>query len=477
MRDHLSLHINGRPIRVAGDDAFLALADFLRTREHLTGTKVVCAEGDCGSCSVLIGRRDLPDAPLRYLPVTSCIVTMFQLDGTHVVTVEGLGSSHDPNPIQHAMADGHAAQCGFCTPGFVCTLYQMANDGVPMTRENASRAVVGNLCRCTGYDAILRAATQVDAEQVRPLATVYPDSAIGRRDQDDILIEVEAHRVYVPATLAQALAYRVDSPTAVVVAGGTDLGVLVNKRTRAWTSALAIHALPELRSIGQDGQSLRIGAASTLTELEREASTCIPPLGAFLSRFGSPPIRNAGTIGGNLATGSPIGDLLPALVVLAADIELASTRGTRTVPINAFYIGYRQSVIQPDELLTAITIPIPRPEQSLRLYKVSRRHDLDISTASAAILLTREGGTIADARIALGGVGPTVLRASAAEACLRGAAFGIDAFEAAADAVREAVRPIRDVRASADYRRSVAGNLLLRCYHDLIATGDEGVIA
>lgn len=467
MRDHLQFHLNGQPMRVDGDDAFLTLSDFLRRRRRLTGTKVVCAEGDCGSCSVLVGRRD-PSGAFQYATVTSCIAMVFQLDGAHVVTVEGLGSADNLNPIQQAMADCHGAQCGFCTPGFVATLYQMANDGVPMNRHNTCRATVGNLCRCTGYDAILKAAEQVDVGSVAKIDDLYDPSTLGMAVDDDVLIETPTHRVYIPKTLAQALAYRAANPSATIVAGATDLGVLVNKRVRSLTSVLVISGLRELRDVQIDGDSLLVGSAATLTQLERAALDHLSAFGAFLSWFGSPPIKNAGTLGGNLATGSPIGDSIPALVTLGATVELESAWAPkRSVPLGEFYTGYRTSVMGADELITAVRIPLLKANETLKLYKVSKRKDLDISSVSAAILVRRTPDVIDDARIVFGGVGPTVLRIPAAENALRGSPFTLDAFEKAATAIRAAVSPISDVRGSADYRRALAGNLLLRCYYEL----------
>ena len=469
MRDHLHFHLNGQPVRVDGDDAFVSLSDFLRQRRRLTGTKVVCAEGDCGSCSVLIGRRD-PAGTLRYTTVTSCIMMVFQLDGAHVVTVEGLSDDEALNPIQQAMVACHGAQCGFCTPGFVASLYQMANDRVPMTRENACRALVGNLCRCTGYDAILNAATRVDTAAVTPVGELFDDRSLPAPSREEVLIETPTLRLYVPATLGQALDYRASNPTATIVAGATDLGVLVNKRVRTLTSVLVINGVPELTGGRIADGALVVGAASTLTQLEQAALEHIPALGEFLSWFGSPPIKNSGTLGGNLATGSPIGDSIPALMALNAEVELgssSSSSATRRVNLNEFYTGYRKSVMRADELIVGVRIPLLREGETIKLYKVSKRRDLDISSVSGAIFLRRKAEVIEDVRIALGGVGPTVLRATKAEAMLRGTRFTQRAFDAASAAVRDEVTPISDVRGSADYRRTVAANLLLRCFHEL----------
>jgi xanthine dehydrogenase small subunit len=364
---------------------------------------------------VLIGRRE-DDGRMRYAAVTSCIAMVFQLDAAHVITVEGLSDGEQLNPIQQAMVSCHGAQCGFCTPGFIASLYQMANDAVPMTRENTTRALVGNLCRCTGYDAILCAAERVDVSKVSPLDMLYPPERLMPAADADVLIETPTRRLFVPSDLGAALAYHAENPHATLVAGATDVGVLVNKRVRALTSVLVIGHLREMRSIRNDAVSLVVGAAATLTQLEMACREHLPAFGDFLSWFGSPPIKNSGTLGGNLATGSPIGDSIPALMALSAEVELASVAGTRDVPLNAFYTGYRQTVMRPEELITAIRMPLLRSDERLKLFKVSKRRDLDISSVSVAVFLRMDGEVIEEARVAAGGVGPTVMRLAKAGA-------------------------------------------------------------
>src|SRR5688500_11076050 len=331
MRDHLLLYLNGRPIRVTGDDAFLTLSDYLRRRRGLTGTKVVCAEGDCGSCSVLVGR---PEAgKLKYAAVTSCIQLMFQLDAAHVVTVEGLREGRELNPIQHAMVAGHGTQCGFCTPGFVVALYDLMHDGRPVDPEGVRRALVGNLCRCTGYDSIVRSALATDRDKLRPIDALYPPEALAaelaRPAGEEVFIEAGPRRFYKPTAVERAARFRADNPDCVVIAGGTDMAVVYNKRVRAIDVAMSTAGLVDLRTIRADKDSLYVGACATLSALERAALEHLPELGRFLAWFGSPLIKNAGTLGGNLVTGSPIGDTIPALMVLGAQVDVAGLFGTR----------------------------------------------------------------------------------------------------------------------------------------------------
>jgi xanthine dehydrogenase small subunit len=475
VRDQLLLHLNGHPIRVTGNDAFLTLSDFLRRRRGLTGTKVVCAEGDCGSCSVLVGR---PEAGrLRYAAVTSCIQLMFQLDATHVVTVEGLRQGRELNPIQEAMVACHGTQCGFCTPGFVVALYDLMHEGRPIDAEAVRRGLVGNLCRCTGYDSIVRSALATGRGNLRPIDALYPPDALlaelPRAAGEEVRIDAGHRKFYKPTAIQRAARFRGDNPGCVVIAGGTDMGVVYNKRMRAIDVALSTGGLSDLRAIRVDAGALYVGACATLTALERAALEHLPELGRFLAWFGSPLIKNAGTLGGNLVTGSPIGDTIPALMVLGAQIELAGLAGSRRVPIDQFYTGYRKTVLGPDELVTGVQIPLLRPGETFKLYKVSRRKDLDISSFGAAIWLRRSGSVIEDIRIAYGGVGPMVMRMSNAEAVLRGQPAALDRFEHAGDVARAEVTPITDVRGSEQYRRALAANILVKFWHDAFAGEDQ----
>jgi xanthine dehydrogenase small subunit len=479
MRDHLLLYVNGSPVEVRGDDAFLSLSDFLRRRRGLTGTKVVCAEGDCGSCAALIGRLDDGGA-IRYAAVTSCIQLVFQLDGCHVVTIEGLRDGTDLNPIQQAMVSCHGAQCGFCTPGFVVSLYDVMGRGTPVDAETVRRGLVGNLCRCTGYDSIIRAATQTEPSSIKAVDTLHPPGPIAAAMRaavaEEVLIDTGPRQFYKPTSVERAARFRGEHPSCVVVAGGTDLGVVYNKRMRAIDVALSTAGLAELRGVKVNADSIYVGAAASLTALEQAALEHLPELGRFLAWFGSPLIKNAGTLGGNLVTGSPIGDTLPALMALEAEIDLAGVAGTRRVPISQFYTGYRKTVLAPDELVTGVRIPLPRPGETFKLYKVSRRKDLDISGFGAAIWMRQSNGTVDDIRIFYGGVGPMVLRMTRAEDVIRGHAPTLERFEEAGRAAHEQVTPITDVRGSEGYRRTLAENILLKFWHEAVGSGrdDDG---
>jgi xanthine dehydrogenase small subunit len=476
MRDHVLLFVNGRPVRISGDDVFLSLSDFLRRRLGLTGTKVVCAEGDCGSCAALIGRVE--DGRIRYTSVTSCIQLVFQLDGTHVVTVEGLRDGKALNPVQQAMVTCQGTQCGFCTPGFVVSLCDIMQNGARLDAENVTRGLVGNLCRCTGYDSITRAALSVNPQHLKSLDVLYPPGpivqALSAAGADEVRVESGSRKFYKPMAIDRATRFRAENPDCVVVAGATDLGVVYNKRTRALDVVLSTAALAELRGITCDGDAMHVGACASLTALEHAALKHLPELGKFLAWFGSPLIKNAGTLGGNIVTGSPIGDTIPALMALEAEVDIAGALGSRRVPMSQFYTGYRKTVLAPDELVTGVRIPLPKPGETFKLYKVSRRKDLDISSFGAAIWMKQSNGTIDDVRIVYGGVGPMVMRMSKAEAALRGNAPTLERFDHAAKLARDEVTPITDVRGSEQYRRTLAHNILLKFWHEEIGQNGDG---
>lgn len=469
IRDHLTLFINGQGHDVSGDAVWMTLTDYLKSL-RLTGTKVVCAEGDCGSCTVSVGRPK--DGKLDYTTICGCILRLFQLDGAHVVTVEGLAYDGELNPVQNAMVNCNGAQCGFCTPGFVVSLHQLLQDG---KKEDADvrRKLTGNLCRCTGYDAILDAAKQCDVSYIRSLNVLYPDtnafaeSHVARVAGESVLIEYKGRTFFKPTTVADAVAFRAKHPNCVIIAGGTDLGVLMNKGKIDPPVLMSIGALPGFCEVKTDGDTIVAGGGATHDAVQRMLADVIPEYFDYLEWFGSPQIRQGGTLAGNLATGSPIGDSLPPLCVLNAEVELTGPAGTRRVNLNDFYTGYRTSVMKSDELITRVLIPKPQAGEKLKLYKISKRRDLDISTFSAAVLLKQTDGRIGSIRIAFGGVGPTVIRLRNTEAFLAGKPFSAQTFDAAQAVVLSEITPISDVRGSADYRNLLGGNILRRMHAEL----------
>ncbi len=475
MRDHLLLYINGRRQKVSGSEAFFSLSDFLRSRLALCGTKVVCSEGDCGSCTVLIGRPG--NGRFDYRPVDSCIQWMFQLDGTHIVTVEGLvDGSGELTPIQETMIQCHGSQCGFCTPGFVVAMTGLLEENESPSKEAWRLGLTGNLCRCTGYVSIVEAGRSLNSTAITRLNDLYPAEAMlgDLRAAADESVQIQVHhnsrvrRLFSPTSLDDALAMLRNYPTAKVVAGATDVGVQLNKGIIDPELILDLNRVNELMGAAIEssasGDAIVAGARTSWTELESIARDRLPEFQQIVAIFGSPQIRHVGTIGGNIINASPIADSLPLLMIMEAELELANATCVRTVPITSFYRGYKQFDLRPGELLTRVRIPLPKPEDLTQLVKVSRRRDLDISTFTAAIWMRIDDGKIADARIAIGGCGPTVLRVAQTEEFLRGQPFDEATMHAAGDVVVGEISPISDVRGSADFRYQLARNVLVKFY-------------
>ncbi len=416
MRDYVLLYLNGQRFEIRGDAAFASLTDFLRNDLQLTGTKVVCAEGDCGACTVLVGRLDdSSDAGLRFEPVDACIQFLYQLDGKHVVTVEGLPGPVAPDgstcsgrlhPVQQAMVDCHGSQCGFCTPGFVMALTGLLERQAGPDKEALQTALTGNLCRCTGYLPILEAGLSVDPTTLQQLARACSPHCmvedIRKHGTEAVRIQSKDptdRTFFAPVTLAEAIAFKATHPQAVIVSGGTELGVLRNKKGWHPPTLLSLAHVPGLATITCSESSIAIGANVTWTQVGHFARKALPELHKLILRFGSPQIRNVATLVGNVAHGSPIADSLPFLYVMDAELELASLAGSRRAKINGFYKGYKINDLSPEEIVTRVFFPLPAPGELLRLYKVSRRNDLDIATFGAAIRLQTSDNVITRAAL------------------------------------------------------------------------------
>jgi xanthine dehydrogenase small subunit len=485
MRNELRFILDGQPCTAAGGDAFLTLADYLRERRRLTGTKVVCAEGDCGACSVLVGRLE-PGAPgLRWRVVDSCIAFLYQLDAAHVVTVEGLARGGELHPVQRAMVDRYGSQCGYCTPGFVVTLAGLFEDAAAepgaggrsgaatakIDGERIRRALSGNLCRCTGYVQILEAALSVDAAASPRLRELFDEAAmldeLGALSAEPVEVVAGDRRVHLPVDVRAAAEWRAAHPGCLVVAGATDLGVLVNKERVEPREVLALGSrIPGFDAASRANGVLLLGAGATWSAVLDLARTELPPLAGLLELFGAPQIRNLATVGGNLVNASPIADSLPWLLASGATVELASSRGGRQVAIEDFLVGYKRVDLRPDELLWRVAVPLPTRDETLRLYKMSKRRDLDISSVTAALLLGLDGGRITRARVAVGGVAEKVVRLRETERSLEGRALSEETMRAAGRVAAGEVSPISDVRGSADYRRRLVENVLVKAWFD-----------
>ena len=482
MRDNILIFVNGQRHEESGADALQSLSDFLRKRLALVGTKIVCSEGDCGACTVLVGRtaRDAQNGrPIVYQAVDSCILMLFQLDGCHVVTVEGIGDEQSLTPLQQSMVACHGSQCGFCTPGFVMAMTGMLEQTSTLSGADLRYGLTGNLCRCTGYSPILQSGESFSSDVHRRIDALYsPATIIDEmraaaatpfhvvcRDADRELA------VYGPTTVAEAVQLRNDYPDARLVAGATDLGVQINKGAPHADVTIDLNRVAELEGVRFDGDTLVAGARATWTEIEHALEDRASQFHEILTRFGAPQIRNVGTIGGNIANASPIADSLPFLYVCEAEVELTGNSGERRVNINDFYTGYKQTAIKPSELITRVFVPLPRPDEVLRLYKVSKRRDLDIASFTAAIRIELDDRTIRSAAVSFGAVGPTVIRARRTEASLIGRNFCEETWRAAGDVAIEEISPITDVRGTKEYRTQLTRNVLLKFYHEIEEAG------
>ncbi|MFI7355785.1 xanthine dehydrogenase small subunit [Streptomyces avidinii] len=471
--------VNGKETPIAPAAPHTTVLDFLRER-GLTGTKEGCAEGECGACSIMVARPGV-NRPTDWVAVNACLVPVAALDGQEVITSEGLatgGSSGSPatlHPVQEEMAVRGGSQCGYCTPGFICSMAaeyyrpdrcahaDPAEGTDPEHGPNGFdlHALSGNLCRCTGYRPIRDAAfavgtpTEDDALAQRreqsppePVATEYT------RDDSTFLR---------PGTLSEALRLLRERPGAVVVAGSTDWGVEVNIRARREKCVVDVGRLPELRALRVESDHIEIGAAQTLTEIERRLDGRVPLLAELFPQFASRLIRNSATLGGNLGTGSPIGDSPPVLLALEASVVLADADGEREVPLSDYFTGYRQSVRRPGELIRSVRIPLPLSPVTA-FHKIAKRRFDDISSVAVAFALDIEDGTVRRARIGLGGVAATPVRALAAEAALEGRPWTAETVAAAARVLRSQGTPMNDHRASADYRSAMLGQSLFKLY-------------
>jgi xanthine dehydrogenase small subunit len=437
------------------------LLEVLREDLGACGTKEGCGEGDCGACTVVVAEPE--GAGLRYRAINSCIRLAHSVDGLALWTVEDLAQADGTlHPAQESMVQCHGSQCGFCTPGFVMSLFGMYQNhvraGREITRHLAQADLSGNLCRCTGYRPILEAAQRM---------ADLPATAI---DEADLVAKLTALPAQAPAssgyqmptTLPELLALRRDHPGAQVVAGCTDVGLWVTKQHRRLPQVLDVTRVRELRQIETGRGHLSIGAAVPLADAFAALVAQRPSLAAFAERFAGLPVRNSGTLGGNVANGSPIGDSMPLLIALDTRIVLASARGARSLALEDFYTGYRQTALAADEVVVRLDVPLPAPDEFLRVYKISKRYDDDISAVCLAIRMHRAGDTLTGVRIGAGGVAATPARARQAEAAIEGQGWSEAAAEAAANALRTQFQPISDMRASAAYRREVLGNLMRR---------------
>lgn len=452
MTDEVVFLLNGALVRISDQPSTRTLLDWLRDTRGLTGTKEGCNEGDCGACTVVVTDADGSRA------VNGCILFLPQLNGKAVRTVEGIsGPDGQMHPVQAAMVDHHGSQCGFCTPGIVASLAAAHTNG-----ETAFDDVLaGNLCRCTGYAPIIRAAEAAASEPV-------PDWM--QSDRQAVATLDAAPLPFSPSSGDELAAWFAANPDATLIAGATDVGLWVTKMLRDLAPVAFLGSCADLKSISEDDSGMHVGAMVTLADLLPAIAPRHPSFAEMLRRFASMQVRNAATIGGNIANGSPIGDAPPALIALGAQLHLRKGDASRTIPLESFFLDYGKQDRAAGEFVEGITIP-DQPDR-LKCYKLSKRFDQDISAVCGCLSVTVENGTVAEAKLAYGGMAGTPKRATNAETALVGQPWTETTVRAAMAAYAQDFTPLTDMRASAEYRLETAANMLLRYFHE-----DQGTLS
>ena len=463
MRDTVRFRLDGAVQEVVNPDPTLTVLRWLRSSGR-TGTKEGCAEGDCGACTVVLAEGG------GFRAMNACILFVGMIDGMTLYTVESLSAANATlHPVQQAMVDLNGSQCGFCTPGIVMSLYAHYRSGGTADEDTVRDMLAGNLCRCTGYGPIIAAARAMGSypkvAEAAPeavaaegmLALTFDDPHGGTR------------RFFAPRTLAELEQVSAAHPGANYVAGATDVGLWVTKKLQVLDTVIAIGKVAELRQLRETPAALEIGAGVRYSDAFAALAALNPELGELLRRLGGLQVRNAGTIGGNIANGSPIGDTPPPLIALGASLVLNKGGKRRTLKLEDFFLAYGKQDRAPGEFVEKVIVPRPAPDSVLRVYKVSKRFDQDISALCGAIAFRREGGIARGVRIAFGGMAGTPRRAAHAESVLEGRPWRETEVRAAMAALEKDFTPLTDMRASARYRMEAARNLLLRAYLETAA--------
>ncbi|MCB0393665.1 MAG: FAD binding domain-containing protein [Bdellovibrionales bacterium] len=477
-RDTISFYLNGKLERVSGPYAMGPLSDYLRYKKQQTGTKVVCAEGDCGACTVMIDRSvQKSSQEVSFHSINSCIAMVALLDGCHVVTVEGLETNGELHPVQESIVKNFGAQCGFCTPGFVMALTDLHEQKDHLKERHVKNFLTGNLCRCTGYSPIINAGLGVDKNNYVKLKDRYTEHQGYHSFKNEIrnpihlkFNEFETEYEFVaPQNLKDAVDYISKNPTVRIISGSTDLGVQINKRKTKVHKAMSLQNIPEMYELRVSDGKIIVGARVTLSELQSVLEDNLPAFGRFLNIFASPQIKNKATLVGNIANASPIADTTPVLMALDSVLQIVGKSGSRVVALKDFYLGYKKLDLKDGEFIASVEIPIPA-NAIVDAFKISQRRDLDISCVNLAVVADINGRKLEKIAMSAGGVAATTIRLEVLEKKWQGQSLDYIKDDISKLDFSKFVSPLSDVRGTAEFRTRALKNLISKFFAQMSET-------
>lgn len=463
--------LNNDVVTIENIDPNLTVLQYLREERFNSGTKEGCSSGDCGACTVVIAELAKGNQTLNYKSINACISFVGSLHGKQLITVEHLKQGAKLHHVQQAMVDNHGSQCGFCTPGFVMSSFALHKKNSTPNRAEVLEALAGNLCRCTGYrsiiDAALSSSEHVEADSFAQHYQQTLQQLHAFKTLPSATLSNSHHSYFAPKSSAELATKLLENPQATLVAGGTDLALTVTQNLATITDLVYLGDVAELHRLDNNDAEFIIGSAVPYSEFTPMLHEEYHELGEMIERIGSRQIRNNGTLGGNIGNASPIGDMPPALIALGAEITLQRGDVERKISLEDFFVAYKKTLLKESEFIKNIYIPKAKPGQVLKLYKISKRIDDDISAVLAAFFIELKDNVVVTIRIAFGGMAGTPMRAKQCEAALLHKTFNSESIAAAQSALTQDFQPMSDVRASDKYRMKVAQNLIQKCYLEL----------